>query len=121
MNVYLNYEGKRIYFDLPEGWNLISGQDKPPVPGVGDPLHEIKRALDEPFGAPKLEELARPGMEVVVLFDDLQRPTPVHVALPEVMDRLNQAGVPDERISGICALGTHPIPTLEQLLSLIHI
>ncbi|RLB02046.1 MAG: hypothetical protein DRG55_03785, partial [Deltaproteobacteria bacterium] len=53
--------------------------------------------------------------EVVVIFDDLQRPTPVHIALPEVMDRLNRAGVPDERIIGICALGTHPIPSLRQL------
>ena len=49
------------------------------------------------------------------MFDDLQRPTPVHLALPEILDRLNRAGIPDERISGICAVGTHPIPTVEQL------
>jgi nickel-dependent lactate racemase len=54
-------------------------------------------------------------MDVVLLFDDLQRPTPVHLALPEILNRLNRAGIPDDRISGICALGTHPIPTLDQL------
>jgi nickel-dependent lactate racemase len=54
-------------------------------------------------------------MEVALLFDDLQRPTPVHLALPEILDRLNRAGIPDQRITGICALGTHPIPSLEQL------
>jgi len=54
-------------------------------------------------------------MEVVLLFDDLQRPTPVHLALPEVMDRLNRAGLPDDRIAGICAVGTHPIPGPDQL------
>jgi nickel-dependent lactate racemase len=54
-------------------------------------------------------------MEVALLFDDLQRPTPVHLALPEILNRLNHAGIPDNRISGICSLGTHPIPTLEQL------
>ena len=115
MELYVNYEGKKLPFSIPEGWDLISSQDRPPVPGLPDPLAEIRRALDEPIGSPRLEEVARPGMEVVVIFDDLQRPTPVHIALPEVMDRLNQAGVPDERIIGICALGTHPIPSLRQL------
>jgi len=115
MNHYVNYEGTKIYFPLPRGWNLISGQDKPPVSGVTDPLQEIRRALEHPIGSPKIEELARPGMDAVLLFDDLQRPTPAHLALPEIMDRLNRAGIPDERMSGICARGTHPDPTVEQL------
>src|SRR4030066_1548682 len=115
MNGYINYEREKLSFSLPKGWNLISAVDKPPVPGVADPIAEIRHALDHPIGSPKIEELARPGMEVVLLFDDLQRPTPVHLALPEILNRLNRAGIPDERIKGICSLGTHPIPTLEQL------
>ena len=115
MKYYVNYERKKIDFSLPKGWNLISAEDKPPVPGVADAVQEIRRALDHPIGSPKIEELARPGMEVALLFDDLQRPTPVHLALPEILNRLNRAGIPDNRISGICSLGTHPIPTLEQL------
>jgi lactate racemase len=115
MSLYVNYEGERINFSIPTGWHVISGEDKPPVAGVADPLGEIRRALDNPIETAPIEELARPGMEVVVLFDDLQRPTPAHLALPEVMDRLNRAGIPDERIHAICAVGTHPIPSVEQL------
>jgi nickel-dependent lactate racemase len=115
MNGYVNYEREKLSFSLPKGWNLISAVDKPTIPGVPDPTQEIKRALDHPVGSPKIEALARPGMEVVLLFDDLQRPTPAHLALPEILNRLNRAGVSDERITGICALGTHPIPTMEQL------
>jgi len=115
MSLFVNYEQKKIDFSLPKGWNLISAEDKPPIPGVTDPLQEIKRALDHPIGSPKIEDLARPGMDVVLLFDDLQRPTPVHLALPEILNRLNRAGIPDNRITGICSLGTHPIPTPEQL------
>src|SRR4030043_1149042 len=115
MGNYVNYDGKGKDFSIPKGWNLISSEDKPPGPGVNDPIQEIRRALDHPIGSPKIEELARPGMEVVLLFDDLQRPTPVHLALPEILNRLNRAGIPDNRIKGICSLGTHPIPTLEQL------
>ena len=115
MTHYVNYGNEKKDFSLPKGWNLISAEDKPPVPGATDPIQEIKRALDHPIGSPKIEELARPGMDVVLLFDDLQRPTPVHLALPEILDRLNRAGIPDERITGICALGTHPTPSMEQL------
>jgi lactate racemase len=115
MSLYINYEGKRIDFTLPKGWNVISGQDRPPVPVVKDPDAEIARALDHPIGSGKIEDLARPGMEAVLLFDDLQRPTPAHLVLPRIMDRLNKAGIPDERIRAICALGTHHPLSLEQL------
>jgi nickel-dependent lactate racemase len=115
MGQFVNYDGERRTFSLPKGWNVISDQDKPPISGINDPIQEIRRALDHPIGSPKIEDLARPGMEVVLLFDDLQRPTPVHLALPEILNRLNRTGIPDNRIHGICALGTHPIPTLEQL------
>jgi nickel-dependent lactate racemase len=115
LNPYVNYDQEKIFFTLPRGWNLISNQDKTSASGVQDPIQEIKRALDHPIGSPRIEELARPGMEVVLVFDDLQRPTPVHLALPEILNRLNRASIPDERVSGICAVGTHPIPTLEQL------
>jgi nickel-dependent lactate racemase len=104
-----------MYFSLPKGWDLISSEDKPLISGVNDPIQEIKRALDHPIGSPRIEELARPGMEVVLLFDDLERPTPAHLVLPEMMNRLNRAGIPDERITAICALGTHRIPTIEEL------
>jgi len=115
MSQYVNYGNEKKNFSIPKRWNLISAEDKPPVSGVVDPVQEIRRALDHPIGSPKIEELARPGMDVVLLFDDLQRPTPVHLALPEILDRLNHAGIPDGRITGICALGTHPIHTMEQL------
>lgn len=115
MGHYVNFEGEKRPFSLPKGWNLISAEDRPPVLGVTNPLQEIKRALDHPIGSPIIEELARPGMDVVLLFDDLQRPTPVHLALSEIMDRLNRAGISDERMMGICAVGTHPLHTPEQL------
>lgn len=111
----MNYEGKKIVFTLPSQWDLITADDRPSISSVVNPIKEIRDALDHPIGSPRVEELARPGMEVVLLFDDLQRSTPAHLALPEIMDRLNRAGIPDGRICGICAMGTHPIPTMGQL------
>lgn len=115
MRYYLNQDGSKIQFDVPAGWNVLSAQDSAEAPTVGDVSREIERALDNPIGCVPLEQLAGPGMKVTVLFDDMQRPTPVALALPAVLDRLNRAGVQDGSITAICALGTHPAPTPEQL------
>ena len=115
MSLYINYEGKRVEFNLPEGWSVISGQDRPPAPVAKDPVAEIERALDNPFGSGKIEDLGRAGMEAVLLFDDLQRPTPAYIVLPVIMNRLNRAGIPDGRIKAVCALGTHHMLSLEQM------
>jgi len=112
---YVSCEGKKIHFALPGGWKVLSAKDIPPVPGVADPVAEIRRAMDDPIGSPRLEELARPGMEVALLFDDLQRPTPVNLVIPEMLNRLNRAGIPDNRVWAVCALGTHPIYSREEL------
>jgi len=115
MKYYLNYNKEKLYFSIPKGWNVISFEDRLALPGLNNPLQEIRNALDHPIGSPKIEALARSGMKVVILFDDLQRPTPAHLVIPEILDRLNMAGISDTDISALCALGTHPIPTLEAL------
>jgi lactate racemase len=115
MNYYLNYGGGRMNFSLPAEWNVLSSQDCAPAPVVENAAKEVERALDHPIGAAPLEKLARPGMRAVVLFDDMQRATPAAIAFPAILNRLNKAGVPDERISAICARGTHPAPSPEQI------
>jgi nickel-dependent lactate racemase len=115
MGQYLNYEGGRIQFDLPPGWNLISQQDIAAPDAVSDIKAEIDRALENPIGSARIEDLVRPGMDVVLLFDDQQRPTPASIALPLIMNRLNAAGVRDERTTAICACGTHPGPDEDQM------
>jgi lactate racemase len=113
---YLNYEGGKIGFSLPRSWHVVSAAEKPHAPVVGDVDGEIDRALDNPLGSPPIEKLARSGMNVCILFDDQQRPTPTDRALPKMMNRLNAAGIPDEHIVAVCAGGTHPMATPEQLM-----
>lgn len=115
MEYYLNYNGGRIDFSLPSAWNILSSRDCTKAPVVESVTVEIERALDNPIGAPPLEQLARPGLKTVVLFDDTQRATPANLAIPAVLNRLNQAGIPDERISAVCARGTHPVPSEEDI------
>jgi nickel-dependent lactate racemase len=115
MNYYLNYSGSKLEFSLPSEWNVLSSQDCAKAPLVEDVAKEVERALDNPIGTQHLERLARPGMKIALLFDDIQRATPSYVAIPAIMNRLNKAGIPDERVTAICARGTHPSPSPEQI------
>jgi lactate racemase len=116
MDLYLNYwGGTKIHFSVPSGWNVLSSQDCKRASVVEDAAKEVERALDNPIGTPSLELMAKPGMKVAILFDDYQRATPAHIAIPAILNRLNKAGVPDERITAICARGTHPLMSPEQI------
>jgi nickel-dependent lactate racemase len=115
MHYYLNYSGTRINFSLPSDWKVLSSQDCAKAPLVEDTTKEVERALDSPVKTPPLERLAQPGMKIALLFDDSQRSTPAHCAIPAILNRLNKAGVPDDRITAICARGSHPLPTQEQI------
>jgi nickel-dependent lactate racemase len=115
MTYYLNYEGGRIDFTVPTGWNVLSSQDCAEAAVVGDVAKEIERALDDPIGTPPLEKLSQAGMKAVVLFDDMQRATPADFAIPAILNRLNKAGISDGNVTAICARGTHPVLSPEQL------
>ena len=115
MSYYLNYSGSKINFTLPAGWNVLSSQDCAKAPLVTDTVKEVERALDNPIGTSQLEQLARPGMKIVLLFDDIQRATPANSTIPAILNRLNKAGISDERVTAICARGSHPLPNQDQI------
>lgn len=115
MKSFVYYAGRRVAFEIPDGWELLYGREIAPAKPCPDPVIEIQRSLDHPVGAPRLEELASGANRAVVLFDDLTRPTPASFAFPEVLTRLNQGGIPDNRITAVCATGTHMPPDEEGL------
>ena len=68
----------------------------------------IRHAIRNPIGSPTLAELvAQHGKQTLILVDDSTRSTPQKLILPILLDELNAAGVPDGKISGMVALGTH--------------
>ncbi len=118
MENYVYYGNKKAYFDLPSKWNLLTRGEPTEYEGLPDVKKEIARALDHPIAAPRIEKMAKPG-KAVILFDDLTRPTPAYLVFPEILKRFNAAGVKDHHITAICALGSHPTPTREQIIEKI--
>ena len=90
-------------------------------PALDDEAAAITGALRRPLTGPPLGELVRlrPGARVAVVFPDLTRPMPNRTVLPPLLAELERVGVPDERISLLCATGTHRQATPAEMEELV--
>jgi nickel-dependent lactate racemase len=96
-----------IELSLPDGW-CIAGTMKPAaLSGAADALRSAEAALQAPVGLPRLCELARSGIKVALVIDDISRPTPVSLIFPAVLAELGAGGVTLEQITLVPALGLH--------------
>ncbi len=92
--------------DFPEGWDVrfcpSRGWERPALDEAS-----MRKAFEKPVGAARIRELARGKKEVVIIFDDITRPTPVHQIAPLVLDELRRAGITDGQVRFVIASGTH--------------
>jgi nickel-dependent lactate racemase len=100
------YETKELELPLPDSWQVevcnMAGYNRPAMKP-----DEIKAAIRNPIGIPPIRELAKGKKEVVIIFDDMTRVTRVAKIVPSVLEELAEAGIPDNRIRFIVALGCH--------------
>ncbi len=82
-------------------------------------VEEVNRALDNPIGLPRVETLVKAGDKVCIITSDITRPMPSKICLPPVVERLNKAGVADEDILIVFALGSHRKHTVEEMIYLV--
>lgn len=68
---------------------------------------EVKRSLKNPIGTKRLKEIVKPGEKIVIVTSDITRPMPSQIVLPPVMEELSKAGIPQEDITVVLALGSH--------------
>jgi nickel-dependent lactate racemase len=91
---------------FPADWRVtvcnMHGWNAPALDDAG-----YRKAFANPVGSPTIRELARGKQNVVILFDDMSRPTKAYEIVPYVLEELAAAGVADENIQFICAPGTH--------------
>ena len=75
---------------------------------------EVRRALREPIGTPRLGEIVHPGEKIAIVTSDLTRPMPTAKVMPALLDELYAAGVAKEDITLVFALGSHRKQTDEE-------
>lgn len=104
--VTIPFDGNPVTFDVPDR-NLAEILS----PRASTPLSDLERAidaaLDGPIGQEPLENWVKPNDHVMIVSDDNTRLTPADRIIPALLDRLNMAGIPDDHVGCIMALGTH--------------
>ena len=113
-NISIPFDNDYLEFELPRA-NLSGLYTPREWAALEDLDAAIGAALDHPLGRPPLEEWVRPTDRVLIVSDDNTRFTPSHRIIPALLDRLGSAGVEDDRIACIMALGTHRYMTEEEM------
>lgn len=110
MNVQLPqlvwYGNTALDIDLPERWQVeicaMQGAARPAMTA-----DEMAAAINNPVGAPAIRDLAKEKKSAVIIIDDMTRPTRTYQLAPIVINELAAAGLAEEDITFVCALGAH--------------
>ncbi len=106
VDVWLPYGKTEVCARIPTRNFLGSIEPKERL-GVADSRREIERALSQPIGTKRLNEIAKEGNKAAIVVDDSTRATPSHLMASPLLDELNMAGVRDEDITIIFGCGSH--------------
>jgi len=114
--VTIPFDGQPLRFTVPEQnlAEILTPQSSEPL---DDLTAAIDTALDQPINQAPLEQWVKPEDRVILVTDDTTRLTPSDRIIPPLLARLNAAGIPDEQISCIMALGTHRYMTEEEMIA----
>jgi len=115
---WLPYSRTEVPMRIPDE-NLLGVVDAKYTPPAPNPQEEIAKALDNPLGTQRVEDLVKPGEKVCIVVDDQTRPTPSHHMVRPLLERLNRAGVKDSDIIVIVGCGTHLNTRPEEVAALI--
>ncbi len=95
---------KSLPLTFPNNWkiSMASMADGPDLSQA-----EIQKAFQNPIGQETIRSLAEGKKTAAIAVDDLTRPTQAYRFLPFIVDELNQAGIKNEDIKIIMAVGCH--------------
>ncbi|HET7629379.1 MAG TPA: nickel-dependent lactate racemase [Bacillales bacterium] len=116
MNYNIPYGKRQLTFELDVDIECLMTQ-KTSVPTEKREL--VKKAMKNPIGSAKLIDLARGKTNAVIVINDITRPSPSQLFVEEISRELNEAGIPDSKITLLVATGNHRANTKEELLGMI--
>jgi len=84
---------------------------------LSNPEDRLKHLLKNPIGCPSLRELIfqKKAGKILIIVNDITRPTPYEVILPPLLDELHQIGIKKENITFIIATGIHRSNSQEEI------
>ncbi len=103
-------------FSLPPG---VTGMvaSATPLPRLTDPAKAAFAAIKVPLGSAPLRELAAGKHNVCIAITDATRACPDHLLVPPMLAELEAAGIPNQAITFLVAVGTHRPSTREERIA----
>ena len=104
-------EERDVSVPIDPGWQVHVHrlQDSKPVRDS-----DILKTFANPTGTKQLSELVKGKKRIVIIVDDLSRPTPAHRFFPYILKELKEGGVTEESIRIVVAVGGHrPLSKVE--------
>ncbi len=82
-----------------------------------NPENRLTNLLKNPVGCPSLRELIfqKKAKKILIIVNDITRPTPYEIILPPLLDELRQIGIKKENIIFIIATGIHRSNSSEEI------
>ncbi len=104
---FLWQTGKKIYFQLPKSWQVLINVTQE-FEISGKTVYQMtSESLANPIGTLPLEEIIQPSHKILIIADDMARPTPKKEILACLIDNLSRLGLKDDQIHILFATGTH--------------
>ena len=88
-------------------------------PPLADPTTAIREAIRNPIGSRPLREIVKPGQTVTFIVNDPTRVARSDLFIPVLLEELNEAGVSDNDMQIIFALGTHRAMTEKEMIETV--
>ena len=111
----LAYGKGKVFFTLPKSIKpiVITPNEKAALP---DPHKAASEAVENPMGTPPLAQMLREKApkNVIVVVNDITRPTPYDVMLPPLLEAFRDAGIKDNQVTFLVATGIHDVHTEAQ-------
>lgn len=118
MQVRLEYGRTGLQVELPDDRVVRTLSYKRAEP-LADPAAEVARCMERPTGSRPLAEIARGRKDACIVICDITRPVPNEMILRPMLETLEAAGIPRDKITILVATGLHRPSTREEHLEMV--
>lgn len=118
MKIDLFFGKKKLTAHIPDA-NVSEVFRKGRTAALPDPSAAVLESLRNPVQSPPLAELAKGRDSACIVVNDITRPVPNRIILPEIISELRAAGVPESGIFFLNATGSHRPNTGSEIVELI--
>lgn len=116
MNIEIPY-GKTVkVLEKPASADLLLPND---MKALKNPSEEIRKQIRNPTRSARLANICKGKESVVIVINDITRPSPTDLFVEEILTELGKVEIKDEQITLVVATGNHRPNTDQELKSMV--